>query len=92
MSAKGPLRKEGVLSRKLGEEWILYDPEQGVVHIINATAEYVWGLCDGDHDLDDIAKCLQDAYLVPAGTAVRGDVDTIVQDFSARRLLHAEGV
>jgi hypothetical protein len=90
MSAKGPLRKEGVLSRKLGEEWILYDPEKGVVQIINATAEYVWGLCDGDHDLDDIAKGLQDAYLVPAGTTVSDDVDKIIQDFSAHGLLHTD--
>ena len=91
MSAKGPLRKEGVLSRQLGEEWILYDQEKGVVHIINATAERVWDLCDGDHDRDDIVKCLQDAYLVSAGAAVSGDVDTIIQDFSAHGLLRTEG-
>jgi Coenzyme PQQ synthesis protein D (PqqD) len=91
MSSKGPLRKEGVLSRQLGEEWILYDQENSVVHIINATAEHVWDLCDGNHDRDEIAKCLQDAYLVSAGTALGSDVDTIIQEFSAHGLLRNEG-
>jgi len=61
---QGPLRKDGILSRKLGDEWMLYDPAAGAVHIINGTAEFVWNLCDGQHDLDDIAGQLRGAYQV----------------------------
>jgi hypothetical protein len=91
MSAKGPLRKDGILSRKLGDEWMLYDPAAGAVHIINGTAEFVWNLCDGQHDLDDIAGQLRGAYQVPDGTALTKDINDIVQGFSDKGLLHASG-
>jgi PqqD family protein of HPr-rel-A system len=87
MSTKGPLRKEGVLSRKLGDEWMLYDPGNGKVHIINATAESVWELCDGGHDHDDIAKHLRDDYQVPDGAVLRKDVDDVIQEFADKGLL-----
>ena len=91
MSPKGPLRKEGILSRKLGDEWMLYDPESGVVHIINATAESVWDLCDGLHGPDEIATSLRDTFEVPDGTPVRKEIDEIIEAFFDKGLLQPRG-
>jgi PqqD family protein of HPr-rel-A system len=91
MSTKGPLRKEGILSRKLGDEWMLYDPESGVVHIINATAESVWDLCDGKHGPDEIATSLRETFEVSDGTPVREEVHEIIEAFFDKGLLRSKG-
>lgn len=89
MSTKGPLRREGILGRKLGDEWMLYDPENGVVHILNATAESVWELCDGKHGHDEIAKHLRDDYQVPDGVELKNDVGDIIKGFADKGLLQS---
>lgn len=90
MSTKGPLRKEGIFSRKLGDEWMLYDPESGVVHVINATAQSVWDLCDGDHGPDEIVHSLRDIFEVPDGTPVRKEIDDIIEAFLDKGLLRSK--
>ena len=82
MNIKGPLRKEGILSRKLGDEWMLYDTEKGSIHIINAMAEFVWGMCDGCHTLDEMEKHVKEAYSVPEGVTPKIDLENIVQSFA----------
>lgn len=47
-------KKKDVHARKLGAEWLLYDPELEKLHILNPTAEFVWRLCDGSRDLSAI--------------------------------------
>lgn len=82
MDSVKPLRKEGILSRQLGDETVLYDSENGDVHIINTMAEFVWNLCDGSHSLDDIELRIRETSEVPEGTPVREDLDKIIQSFS----------
>jgi len=87
MNTKGPLRKEGILSRKLGDEWILYDTEKGSIHIINPMAEFVWGMCDGCHTFDEMEKRVEEAYSVPEGVTLKRDLENIVQSFANMGLL-----
>ncbi len=89
MERKGPVRKEGVLARRLGEEWLLYDPQTGSVHVINAMAELVWRLCDGDHSTEDIAQHILATCEVPAGVDVRQDLGAILKSFSEQGVLQA---
>lgn len=87
MNIKGPLRKEGILSRKLGDEWMLYDTEKGSIHIINVAAEFVWGMCDGSHTLDEMEKHVKEAYSAPEGVTLKRDLENIVQSFAKLGLL-----
>ncbi len=82
MNIKGPLRKEGILSKKLGDEWMLYDTEKGSIHVINTMAEFVWKMCDGSHTLDEMEKCIKDAYYVPEGATLKRDLENIIQSFA----------
>jgi Mg2+/Co2+ transporter CorB len=90
VSIKGPLRKDGVLSRKLGKEWMLFDPEKGAIHIINAMAEFVWNMCDGSHSLDEMERRLKDVYQVPDGANLNRDLQSIIQSFTSMGLLVSE--
>jgi hypothetical protein len=87
MNMKGPLRKEGILSRKLGDEWMLYDTDKGSIHIINTMAEFVWKMCDGSHPLDEMEKRIEDVYSVPGGATLKRDLENIVQSFTNMGLL-----
>ena len=91
MSVKGPLRKDGISSKRLGEEWILYDAEKGSIHIINAMAEFVWKMCDGSHSLDEIEKDVKDVYQIPEGADLSRDLESIIQSFASMGLLVSQG-
>ena len=81
------LQKKRIQSRKVGDEWILYDPENESVHVINSTAEFVWRLCDGSNTLGDIEKQMHESFQVPEGSDVKKALHEIVQRFTKLGLL-----
>ena len=87
MDSTKPLRKDGIVARKTGDEWVLYDSEEKSVHIVNETAEFVWRLCDGSHTLSDIAEQVQEAFQVPEGTNVKQSLANIIKTFSDKGIL-----
>ncbi len=90
MDTRMPLQKDGILSRQLGDEWLIYNTGEKSVHIINSMAELVWRMCDGSHDLNDIEGNVRDAYLVPDGTNLRKDVEGIIETFDNLGILDYE--
>jgi hypothetical protein len=87
-----PLRKDGVASRKVGDEWLLHDPGTGALHVINRTASFVWTSCDGSHTIEDIARLLADEFETPEGTDVTSDVAEIIQSFVDKGVLESQEV
>jgi hypothetical protein len=81
MDTRQPLRKDGILTRRIGDEWMLYDSEKGDIHVINSTAEYVWRLCDGSHSISEIQRKMQEAFDVPDGVDIIKDIDGIIAKF-----------
>ena len=87
MNLERPLRKDNVLCSPLDSEWILCDSESGSVHFINATAEFVWSMCDGYHSLNDMEEQLRDAYHFPNEIDLKRELDTILQKFKDMKIL-----
>jgi hypothetical protein len=81
MKTNKPLKKENVYARKLGDEWILYDSERERVHILNSTAEYVWRMCDGSHDISAIKAKLREEYTISDDQQLENDVLQILEKF-----------
>ena len=81
MDEKKPLRKDGILTRKMGDEWMLYDSEKGDIHVINSTAEFVWRMCDGSHSIEQIKLQTQETYDVPDGVTINEDIEAIIKNF-----------
>jgi hypothetical protein len=50
VSIRRPVRKQEVWLRQAEDENVVYDPDSGAVHILNATAVAIWVLCDGETD------------------------------------------
>lgn len=82
-----PLQRDGILSRQLGDEWILYDSQKGAVHIINSMAEFIWGMCDGSRNLSDIENKVREVYQVPEGTNLKNDLQCIIQSFADKGMI-----
>jgi hypothetical protein len=82
MDREKPLRKDGILSRQLGDEWLLYDEANSSVHVINSVAEFVWRMCDGSRTLSDIENEIQRTFAVSPAASVRQDLEGIIQKFA----------
>ena len=87
MDETGPMRKDGIECQKLEEEWMLYDPQTGCVHVLNAVAEVVWRMCDGRHSIGEMAQQIAAAYEVPEGADVLADVQSVIESFAERGML-----
>jgi len=87
MDTNKPLQKKGTLSRVIGNETMLYNPDAGYVHIINKTAAFVWNLCNGCRSSGEMANLLQNAYEVAEDTDLDSDVTEILNSFTELGIL-----
>ena len=75
-----PDKKKDVHARKLGAEWLLYDPELEKLHILNPTAEFVWRLCDGNHDLSTMKTEMCKKYDITDENQLDVDLNRILKE------------
>ena len=59
-----PLQKPQALTtleiRKVGDEWLVHDPNNDKLHVLNPTAGKILELCDGTRTAADIVTILRD--------------------------------
>ena len=65
-----PRRRPDLVTYPLDDEIVLYDPRDGMTHVLNRTAAEIWALCDGTKPVDVIAGRLADAYALEPGRAL----------------------
>jgi hypothetical protein len=82
METNRPIKKEDVHARKLGDEWLLYDSDGEKLHILNPTAEYVWRLCDGNHDIEAIKAKMCETYDIRDHQKLDNDLREILEKFN----------
>ncbi|MBI5789659.1 MAG: PqqD family protein [Candidatus Schekmanbacteria bacterium] len=87
MATIQPLQKSGIISRKIGRENMLYNPENKSVLVLNASAALVWGMCDGRHTIPDIKRNLETACLVPEAVNLESDIGEILQELTKSGVL-----
>jgi PqqD family protein of HPr-rel-A system len=90
MVSSAPKRRERIESHKLGDEWMLYDPETGSLHVVNETAGFVWRLCDGSSGFEQICRRVREEFAVPEGTDVRADVVQAVEALAELGVLETD--
>ena len=87
MSRSSPLRRAGFSQADFDNEAVLYSPDDETVHCLNAAARIVWELCDGAHDVDQMAAALRASFEVPAERDLRADVLRTLEAFAKKGLL-----
>jgi Coenzyme PQQ synthesis protein D (PqqD) len=83
-----PRRRADVLMERIGQEILVLDRSENLVHQLNPTASLIWELCDGTHSLTDIAQQLTDTFAIDFLTALH-DVTTLLQQLHTLALLDA---
>ena len=81
-----PVRKVDVWLRQSDKENIVYDPESGSVHLMNATAMAIWVLCDGDTDPEEMVDAICELSGLPREVVVE-DVRRILLQFEEADIL-----
>ena len=83
-----PKAREDVVFRPLAKEWVLYDPQTQLLHVLNPTAAMVWSCCDGSGSIEDIASELSETLSeAPARDQIVADVRQALAKFSDEGLL-----
>jgi hypothetical protein len=82
-----PVRRSSVVSKKLGDETVLYDRETRAIHVLNPTAILVWELCDGKHSPEDMEESLRAEFQADEKAGVLEDVRLIIDRFRTEGLL-----
>lgn len=65
-----PRGRSDLIFRQVGDEWLLFDPTSGNIHVLNLSAALVWSQCDGETPADQMAAAIREAYdqeVPPAG-------------------------
>ena len=82
-----PLRRCSDLSfRMVGEEIVILDRANGLVHQLNSTASYIWKQCDGSSKTQRIIEQLAHAFEVDPVSAER-DVIGVLGEMKKLNLL-----
>jgi len=72
-----------------GDEEVLTTPDESKAVILNATGAVVATLCDGNRSIDAIATFISDAVAGTDASAVRADVESLVEQLRVAGLLEA---
>lgn len=89
VTGRRPLRKPHVVSKKLGQETVLYDQETRAIHVLNPSALLVWELCDGRHGPEEIEQRLRAEFQAEEKAGVLEDVRGIIERFDSEGLLES---
>ena len=57
-----PRGRTSLEDRFVEDELVILDRERDAIHQLNPTARFIWSRCDGEHDLDTIAKELAEVF------------------------------
>lgn len=76
-----PKRVEHFLLEHLDGEMLLYHPGLAKTIQLNETASMIWGLCNGQRSIGEIAELLSGAF-AEDGRQVEEDVSRTVQRFA----------
>ena len=87
MKSNRPLRKSGIVVKELGSESVLYDTDQGAIHILNSIARLIWDCCGGEHTVEDIERAVRANFSVTDGYEVSADIRHTIEVLSSKGLL-----
>ncbi len=57
-----PRARPDVVFRRVGDDWVLFDPEAQQIHVLNLTAALVWSFCTGEHTVEAIEQEVRGAF------------------------------
>lgn len=81
-----PVRRDGVLARRVDDVLVVLDPETGHYFQLNGVGADVWELCDGNATIEEIVTELESRYSVVRSTILE-DVQALIGSLVEEHLL-----
>ncbi len=78
-----PRARDDVVFRRVGEDWVLFDPITQEIHVLNLSAALVWTFCTGEHEIRSIEAEVAAAF----GDVPEAGARDAVRTFAAAGLL-----
>jgi PqqD family protein of HPr-rel-A system len=85
-----PRRRGEPWVQRDGEETAVYNPDTGMLHLLNASARAIWDLCDGDTQPQEMAAAISDLTGLDADDAW-SDVTSTLDRLAALGLIDGDG-
>ena len=63
------VKAEDIIWRQIGDETVVIKDNGLSTHVLNRTAAYIWELCDGTRDVENITARMCERYDVPSERA-----------------------
>ena len=86
-----PKRRSDIRTHVVDGETVVLDRREGMIHQFNKTASFLWELCDGSRNFDQLAQELCEVFEVDFATAQR-DVQSTVETLRRSKLLEFESL
>ena len=83
-------QKKGVNIRRLGEDLMLYDPENDKVHVLNETGGLIWELLDGTNTVDKIEDMLKQRFKEMPAERISTDTGEILEKLKQEGLISSQ--
>lgn len=57
-----PRARADLVFRRVGGDWLVFDPRTQEIHVLNLSAALVWSFCTGDHPVEEIGREVRSAF------------------------------
>ena len=83
-----PEARGDIVFRQVGDEWLLFDPITGEIHVLNLSAALLWSHCDGTTPVATVLATLGEAFGdAPSREELLGEAHATLQRFQDCQLL-----
>jgi PqqD family protein of HPr-rel-A system len=83
-----PERKGEAWVQREGDRTAVFNPETGLLHLLNPSALAIWELCDGQTTASEMADAISEITGLDQETTV-GDVQNALQSLQEAKLIRA---
>ena len=82
-----PSVNKDIVFRQEEEEALLFNPDTGMIKVLNPMGIFIWKLCDGKHNRIDIIREILERYEGESKEKIEMDVDNFLDDLKNNNLL-----
>jgi len=76
-----PIQKDEVIWRRIGDTIVVIKEDGLSSHTLNKTASFIWELCDGNLEINEIANKLNERFEVSLEDA-QADVHNLIEELT----------
>jgi hypothetical protein len=83
-----PRVREDLVLRQLDDDWVVYDPEGNLMHVLNLSAVAVYERCDGQTSVESMVEGLLKMFeTTPDPSVIQKEIGLVLEGFADAGLL-----